>query len=120
MWRFRDAVHHALEGMGVAFTSEKSLRIQFGIFLIVLVVGLYLQISTEEFAIIIGISALVFSLELINTALEKSMDLISNGEYDEKIKVIKDISAGAVLIAVIFAVIIGVLILLPKILELLG
>jgi diacylglycerol kinase len=119
MWRFRDAVHHALEGIGFAFTNERSLRIQFGIFLIVLVVGLYLQISADEFAVIIGISALVFSLELINTAVEKSMDVISNGEYNEKIKIIKDVSAGAVLIAVIFAVLIGALIFLPKILELL-
>ncbi len=118
MWRFRDALHPALEGIGFAFTNEKSLRIQFAIFLIVLVFGLYLQISANEFAIIMGISALVFSLELINTAIERSMDVISNGEYSERIKIIKDVSAGAVLIAAIFAVVIGALIFIPKIMEL--
>jgi len=119
MWRFRDAVHHALEGIGFAFTNERSLRIQFAIFLIVIVFGLYFQISADEFAMIIGISALVFSLELINTAIERSMDVISNGEYDEKVKIIKDVAAGAVLIAAIFAVVIGALIFIPKIMELL-
>jgi len=118
MWRFRDALHHALEGMSFAFTNERSLRIQFGIFLIVIIFGLYLQISANEFAIIIGISALVFSLELINTAIEKSMDVISNGRYDERIKIIKDVSAGAVLVAAIFAIVIGALIFIPKLMEL--
>jgi len=118
MWRFRDALHHALEGMSFTFTNERSLRIQFGIFLIVIIFGLYLQISANEFAIIIGISALVFSLELINTAIEKSMDVISNGRYDERIKIIKDVSAGAVLVAAIFAIVIGALIFIPKLMEL--
>ncbi|AGB05261.1 diacylglycerol kinase [Aciduliprofundum sp. MAR08-339] len=119
MGRFLRALHHALDGIGFAFTSERSLRIQFGIFLIVLVFGLYFQISADEFALIIGISALVFGLELINTAIEKSMDILSNGRYDERIRVVKDVSAGAVLVAAAFAVSIGVLIFLPKIMGLL-
>ncbi len=119
MWRFRDAVHHALDGMSFTFANERSLRVQFGIFLIIIVLGLYFQISTNEFAMILGISALVFALELINTAIEKSMDIISNGKYDERIKVVKDVTAGAVLLAVFFAIAIGVMIFLPKLMELL-
>lgn len=118
MWSLREAVHHALDGIGFAFTSERSLRIQFGIFLIVIILGIYLQISLNDFAIIMGISALVFSLELINTAIEKSMDVISNGEYDERIKIIKDVAAGAVLIAAIFAIVEGALIFIPKLMGL--
>ncbi len=118
MQSFSDAVHHALDGIGFAFTNERSLRIQFGIFLIAIILGLYLHISASDFAIIIDISALVFSLELVNTAIEKSMDVISNGEYDERIKIIKDVSAGAVLIAAIFAIVEGALIFIPKLMEL--
>lgn len=118
MRKFLRALHHALDGIGFAFTNERSLRIQFGIFLIVLVFGLYFQISADEFAMIIGISALIFGLELINTAIEKSMDMLSNGRYDERIRIVKDVSASAVLVAAGFAVAIGVLIFLPKIMEL--
>ncbi len=117
MQSFWDAVHHAFDGISFAFTNERSLRIQFGIFLITIIFGLYLQLSSEEFAVIMGISALVFSLELINTAIEKSMDIISNGKHDARIKIIKDVSAGAVLISAIFAIVIGALIFIPRIME---
>jgi len=119
MWKFRDAVHHALEGIGFAFTNERSLRYQFAIFLIAIVAGLYFQISSDEFLAILLISCLVFSLELINTAIEKSMDIIGNGEYSEKIKIVKDISAGAVLLAACFAAFVGITIFLPRLMELL-
>ena len=67
-----------------------------------------------EWLIILATSALVFSLELVNTSIELLSDRITK-EHDAEIGRVKDISAGAVLVAAVFALIAGVLIFVPKI-----
>ena len=67
---------------------------------------------TEAIVILIAI-ALVWITEMLNTCIEKAMDMITT-EYDVRVKVIKDISAGAVLVAAIAALIIGLIVFVPK------
>lgn len=114
MKNFLKGFLYAFHGIGLAL-KERNFKVQLFAFVAVLAAGLYLKIDTYEWIAIIGISALVLSLETINTSIEQLCDLYST-EYDQRIKLIKDLAAGAVLMASIFAVIIALLIFVPKIL----
>ena len=84
--------------------------------LMVIIAGVILRINTTEWSIVLILFGLVISLELINTAIENAVDLVTE-EYNEKAKNAKDIAAGAVLFSAIIAAIIGFIILLPKIIN---
>ena len=86
------------------------------VFILVLIAALILEISKVEICLILLISALTFSLELANTAIERLADRISH-EYDEKIGVVKDVMAGAVLVTSIFSIVMGVVIFLQPLLQ---
>jgi len=79
----------------------------------VLIAGILFQISTLEWAIVLFCIGWVFALELINSAIENTADLVSK-EKNDAIKKIKDLSAGAVLVAAIASATIGLIIFLPK------
>ena len=107
---FRDAFN----GIGFLIRTERNFQIHLVAFVIAMGAGFYFHIGTRQFLIILLVSALVFSLEGINTAIEKLCDEVTQ-ERKESIRVIKDISAGAVLIAALFALVIGVMIFFPYI-----
>ena len=73
------------------------------------------KISYIEWGILTITIFLVLITETLNTAIEKTVDMITK-EYSEEAKVVKDISAGAVLFSAIASVIVGIIIFLPKIL----
>jgi diacylglycerol kinase len=102
---FRDAFN----GIGLLIRSERNFQIHVVAFVLVMSAGIWFKIHVMEFALILLISAVVFALEGMNTALEKLCDEVTQ-ERKESIRKIKDIAAGAVLIAAIFAVGIGVMI----------
>ena len=79
--------------------------------------GFLLKISYLEWVTVLLCIAIVLSLEAVNTAIEKTIDLLHPHEH-EKAGEVKDIAAGAVLIAAIISAIIGVIIFLPKIYDL--
>lgn len=108
----------AIEGIKQFFTSERNGRIQSVIAAAVFLAGLLFSISMMEWLIIILFTALVLSLEMFNSALEKLCDKV-NPEIDPQIKLIKDMAAGAVLWTSLLAVIAGMCIFIPKIIELL-
>ena len=82
----------------------------------VLVVGLgvVLQISGVEWLFIAGCCMLVLALELLNTAIENLCDIVTE-EYHPIVKIVKDTSAGAVLIVALGSLLTGLIIFLPKI-----
>jgi diacylglycerol kinase len=82
------------------------------------VFGLLLGISLIEHAIILTHIVLVLTLEAINTIVEYILDIKYN-EYNQRVKVLKDVAASIVLIPAISSVIVGLMIFLPKILDLL-
>lgn len=84
--------------------------------LMIIIAGVILRINTTEWSIVLILCGLVISLELINTAIEEAVDLVTE-EYNEKAKNAKDIAAGAVLFSAIIAAIIGLIIFLPKIIN---
>ncbi len=100
---------YALEGIRVLFLSEPNARIHLVISILVILAGFYFQLSKIEWMIILLTIALVITAEAFNTALEKLTDLASP-DIHPLAKKVKDIAAGAVLISVVFAVIIGVVV----------
>ncbi|MFV0566980.1 MAG: diacylglycerol kinase [Flavobacteriaceae bacterium] len=108
------SVGYAFKGAVLLLKTEASIKIQFSIAIGLTVAGFCFNISLTEWIIQILAIALVMSLEGVNTAIEEIANFI-HPERHEKIGLIKDLSAGAVFIAAFFAVIIGLVIYLPKI-----
>jgi len=110
---------HAFRGINLVI-GERNMRVHILAVFVVSLTGIFLKISTGEWLIILLCYALVMSLEAVNTALEDICDKLRDdlGLDYKATRNARDIAAGAVLIGVIFAVIIAVIIFLPKIFTL--
>ena len=105
---------YAFNGLKILIKEEHNARIHLFAAICVLIAGVVFHISKIEWLAVIFCIGWVITLELMNSVIENTADLISE-EKNEKIKKIKDLSAGAVLIAAIISAIIGLIIFLPKI-----
>lgn len=105
---------HAFEGIFSSFKAERNMKIHILIMVLVIIAGFLFNISKIEWIACIFLFAIVISAELFNTAIETIVDMIMP-EKNDKAKLAKDVSAGAVLMLTIGAVIIGLIIFLPKI-----
>ncbi|MFA5360640.1 MAG: diacylglycerol kinase family protein [Candidatus Paceibacterota bacterium] len=110
------SVLNAFQGIKYA-CSQQNFFLMILLAIVSLGFGFWLKISYYEWLAIIIVIGSVLSLEMLNTMVETTLDIIEPNE-SSKVKQIKDIIAGAVLIACLMALIIGILIFLPKILEL--
>ncbi len=108
---------NAFAGMAYFFVNDRNGKIHLAITVIVLAAGFTFQIVATEWVAILLCIALVIGLEMLNSALEKLCDLVEPN-YHPTIKVIKDVSAAAVVLAAIISVAIGIIIFLPKIMLL--
>ena len=105
---------HAFCGILTSFVIGRNIKVHYIAALAAILGGLYFGISKVEFLIILLVSTQVICLEMVNTAIERTVDLVTV-EYHLYAKIAKDIAAGAVLVAAIFATIIGGIIFLPYI-----
>lgn len=105
---------YAFEGIKTEFKKGRNFRIQVFMGVLATATGVILNISPEEWFDLIIVIASVLILELVNTAIEAMVDIISP-EINPRAKIAKDVSAGAVLVASIAAIFIGLLIFVPKI-----
>lgn len=108
---------HAYDGLKIAFSEEANFRIHIVFSVLSIASGYFFRISTHEWMAVILSIGLVLSLEIINTAIENVADFI-HPEKHTQIKRIKDLSAGAVLVGAVTALIIGLFIFIPKALTL--
>jgi diacylglycerol kinase len=108
----------ALEGIAHAFRTQRNFKLHVGITLAVVIAGVLLDISAEQWAILAVTIALVLQAELVNTALEAVVDHVAP-EFHALAKIAKDCAAGAVFVCAVVAVIVGLLILGPRLLALL-
>ena len=117
---------YALNGIFQAFKSEKNLKIDFIAAISFIILAFWLSTSMTENAILAVTLGLVFSVEMINTAIEKAVDLscedilekeLKKQPFNNNAKLAKDISAGAVLFSSLMAIAVGIIIFLPKITE---
>jgi diacylglycerol kinase len=104
---------NASKGIWTAITTQSNLRIHFLAGSLVLLLATYLQISLDHIIDLILVISLVITAEMVNTSMEFMCDAVTL-EHNENIKFAKDVSAGAVLISAIFAVLIGLVIFIPK------
>ena len=104
----------ALAGIRSFVIWEHNARIHLVSTIAVIIVAWFLHVSPAEAAVLTIVTGLVWITELLNTCIERLADLITR-ERNPNIKIIKDLAAGAVLIAAITAVIVGLFIFIPKI-----
>ncbi len=120
-------IHHvsfkyAFKGLKTAFNTQPNFRFHtFALFVLVIVSFLLREYLTIfDYVLLLSASSLVFVAELFNTAIEFLGDAVAKGKYNENVGKAKDIASGAVLMASIFAVIIGIIVLLPPLISFLG
>lgn len=105
---------YAIQGIFSSFKTERNMKIHIFIMFLVIAFGIILKINKYEWIICVLCFAIVISGELFNTAIETVVDMVMPYKND-KAKIAKDISAGAVLALAIGAAIVGVIIFVPKI-----
>lgn len=112
-----DSVKNCLDGISYTIKNEPNFLREILIGIVVIICGFIFKINPTEWIIIVLLIGFVLICELINTALEKTVDLYTK-EYNEIAKIIKDAASGAVLTTCITSSIVGIIIFLPKIIEL--
>lgn len=106
---------HAWRGLLFVFRTENNIWYHTVAAILVVLCGWFFQVSITEWMVIGLLCGLVFMAELFNTALEKLLDFVSP-QHHHQVGLIKDIAAGAVLIISLTALLMGLLIFIPKIL----
>lgn len=108
---------YAFKGLGYATKTQLNFRIHLVATVLAIITGVVLNISTTEWLWVSLSIAIVLLTELTNTGIETLTDLVSP-DYNEKAGHVKDICAGAVVVAALFALITGIIIFAPKLLLL--
>ncbi len=101
----------AVKGIRTAIVEQRNLKIHVAVSLLVVVAGIYFEITTTEWDLVAFAIGLVLSAELLNTAIEALTDLLHPDQHPLAGKV-KDIAAGGVLAASLCALVIGLLVFL--------
>lgn len=109
---------YAFHGLRVLIKEEHNARIHLFATVCVVAAGILFKISLMEWVAVVFAIGLVFSFEIINTSVEHIANFICP-ERDDRIKRIKDLAAAAVLVSAITAAVIGLIVFIPKIIELL-
>lgn len=108
---------YAFSGLKYGFINTKNLHIDLIFIVAVIICGFVFKIHFVEWAILLGCISLVVSLELVNTAIEEVVNLASP-DIHPLAKASKDVAAGAVLFSAIMTSIVGIIIFLPKFIDL--
>lgn len=108
---------HAFNGIKNAFATEYHMVLHSYFAIAVIICGALFQISYVEWLICFVLIAAVFALELVNTAIEAIVNMITT-DYNFYARVAKDTAAGAVLVMSIASAVIGLIIFVPKFIEL--
>ena len=107
---------YAFNGLKILIREEHNSRIHILAAMAAVIAGLFFQLSSIEWVAIVLAIGWVIALEIINSAIENLSDFVSR-DQNEMIKKIKDLSAAGVLVGAITAVIIGLIVFVPKIME---
>lgn len=115
MKKFLKGFEYAYNGLTYAFSTQINFKFHVFAAFCAISLGLYLDLNHTEWLWISTSILVVLIVELLNTAIEVLVNLVSP-EYNPKAGIIKDIAAAAVLIAACFAAVVGVFIFLPRML----
>ncbi len=100
---------NARKGFRLVLKSELNIRIHVTIAFLVIFLALILKFSALEFCILLFVIGLVIVAEMLNTAIEFTLDSIYHNRYSRMVGMAKDISAGAVMFATIISILVGVI-----------
>lgn len=106
---------YAFSGLSLFFANDQNGRIHLVAAILAIGLSVYLKLSNLEWIAILGVICLVIVAEIFNSSIEKLADVIYP-DYHPKIKVVKDLAAGAVLIAAFLAIAVGGIVFIPKLL----
>jgi diacylglycerol kinase (ATP) len=110
---FFDSLNCAVEGLVYVIKTQRNMQVHLAISVFVLIAGILLHLDGTDFILVSLAIVMVLFSEMINTAIELQVDLISE-KYHPIAKIIKDICAGAVLVSSLFAILVGYLIVAKK------
>ncbi len=108
---------YAFKGLKYVLSSERNARLHLLFAMLALVASIVLRIGLEEWLFVVISITLVFFAEITNTAIEKTLDLISQ-ENNQMVKLIKDMMAAAVLVTALGAIVVALIIFLPRVILL--
>ena len=106
---FNNTFKNARKGMRLVLKSEVNIRVHLCIALLVMLAAHFLNFSTEKICILLLTISLVIISEMLNSAIEFALDAVFHNRYSKLVGMAKDISAGAVMLASMVAIIIGIL-----------
>jgi diacylglycerol kinase len=107
---------HAFRGLGLVLARERNARIHALAALAALAAALWLGLDRDEIALVVVTIVLVLAAELVNTIVERLLDLV-HPDRSEPVRAIKDMSAGAVLVTALGALAVAGLLLLPRLID---
>lgn len=117
--KLMDSFNYAIQGIIYTLQTQKNMRFHFIIAIGVLAIGLFLNLSRTDILILLLSITLVLVLEMINTAIEATIDIYVN-YYHPLAKIAKNVAAGAVLISAINAVLVGYLLFFDRLKPIAG
>lgn len=115
--RFSKSLQYAIKGIVTVFKEERNFRFDVFAAFCVIIIGLYLHVSISEWIWLFLAMTLVFMSEILNSAIENVVDLATDLKPNKLAKKSKDMGAAAVLVTACFAILIAVLIFIPKFLR---
>ena len=119
MKKFFNAVLFALQGIRQFFSRDRNGKIQLVIGIIAIILGFTVSLTSYQWLLVLVCIGMVISLVMINSAIERYCDLVTT-DFHPGIKIIKDVAAGAVLVASIMSLIIGLIIFIPALVQFLN
>jgi diacylglycerol kinase len=114
-----DSFRFAFSGLWYALRTQRNTRIHLIVAAVVIALGVWLNLSPSQWAVLTLTIGFVLVSEMLNTVAETLVDLVSPG-YHPLAKIVKDVTAGAVLLTAIVSVIVGLLVLGPPLWEKVG
>ena len=116
---FNNTFKNARKGFNLAIRSEVNIRVHVVVATLVIISAIYLKFSAVELCCLLFVIALVICCEMLNTAIEFTLDSIYHNRYSRMVGMAKDISAGAVMFATVVSIVTGIILFGGKILALL-
>ncbi len=114
---FRRTFKNARKGLRIVLKSERNIRIHFLAGTLALLTGVVLDLTPEQLCLIFLTIGLVVGFEMFNSAIEFSLDAVFHNKYSTLVGMAKDISAGAVMFATFIAIVVGLIVFVPAIIN---
>lgn len=115
--RFINSLINSYEGLRYAYTHEQSLLLHVFFSVVAIVCGILFEITGTQWILLFLVMTVIIVAELLNTAIEATVDLVTD-EFHPLAKVAKDCGSAAALVAALLASIVGAYVFIPQILEL--